>query len=45
MKGGASILRVHDVRGVRDYLLVRAALRDGVGAHLRLDQGLRRETA
>jgi dihydropteroate synthase len=45
VKGGASILRVHDVRGVRDYLLVRAALRDGVGAQLRLDQGLRRETA
>jgi dihydropteroate synthase len=41
--GGASIVRVHDVAGARDYLAVRAALADGVGADLRLDGGLRRE--
>ena len=42
--GGADILRVHDVAGVRDYLAVRAAL-DGAGPHaaLALAEHLRRE--
>jgi dihydropteroate synthase len=43
VQGGAAILRVHDVRGVRDYLRVRAALRDGDGAELELAESLRRE--
>jgi len=43
--GGASILRVHDVAGVRDYLLVRAALRAGADGDLRLAGSLRREVA
>ena len=43
VEGGAGILRVHDVAGVRDYLAVRAALRDGAGAGLRLADELRRE--
>jgi dihydropteroate synthase len=44
VEGGASILRVHDVAGVRDYLRVRAAL-DGGGPDgtLPLAHGLRRE--
>ncbi len=42
--GGADILRVHDVAGARDFLLVHAALRDGAaGADLALAEGLRRE--
>ena len=42
--GGAAILRVHDVAAARDFLLVRAALRDGAGdAELRLSAELRRE--
>jgi len=42
--GGADILRVHDVAGVRDYLTVRAAL-DGEASHggLALAERLRRE--
>jgi dihydropteroate synthase len=42
--GGAEILRVHDVAGVRDYLAVRGAL-DGEGppAGLALPEHLRRE--
>ena len=42
--GGAEILRVHDVAGVRDYLAVRGAL-DGEGppAGLELAEHLRRE--
>jgi dihydropteroate synthase len=45
--GGAAILRVHDVADARDYLAVRAALNgeSEVGEELRLDPGLRRETA
>jgi dihydropteroate synthase len=43
--GGASILRVHDVAGARDYLRVRAALRNGADGDLRLAEGLRREVA
>jgi dihydropteroate synthase len=40
---GASILRVHDVAGARDYLAVRSALTDGAARDLRLDPALRRE--
>ena len=44
--GGASILRVHDVAGARDYLAVRAALRRRRGtASSSLDLALRREPA
>ena len=42
-EGGAAILRVHDVGAARDYLLVRAALRDGEDAGLQLSEELRRE--
>jgi dihydropteroate synthase len=45
VEGGASILRVHDVAGTRDYLLVRAALRDGADDALGLPEDLRREVA
>jgi dihydropteroate synthase len=42
--GGADILRVHDVPGVRDYLMVRAALDgDAPDAALSLPEHLRRE--
>jgi dihydropteroate synthase len=41
--GGAEILRVHDVAGARDYLAVRAALRDGAPEALQLTETLRRE--
>ena len=42
--GGADILRVHDVAGVRDYLTVRAALGDGApDPGLSLPEHLRRE--
>jgi dihydropteroate synthase len=42
--GGADILRVHDVAGVRDYLAVRAVLDgDGAEAELALAEHLRRE--
>jgi dihydropteroate synthase len=42
--GGADILRVHDVAGVRDYLAVRAALDgDAPDAGLSLPDDLRRE--
>jgi dihydropteroate synthase len=43
VEGGASILRVHDVAGTRDYLLVRAALRSGADHDLALAEELRRE--
>jgi dihydropteroate synthase len=44
---GASILRVHDVAEVRDFLTVRGALRGQakVAEDLRLEDGLRRESA
>jgi dihydropteroate synthase len=44
LDGGASILRVHDVAAVKDYLAVRAPLRGerDVPPDLRLDPGLRR---
>jgi dihydropteroate synthase len=43
---GATILRVHDVAEVRDYLDIRGALRGvvKVSDDLRLDEGLRRES-
>ena len=42
--GGAEILRVHDVAGVRDFLAVRGALDgDGAQAGLALAEHLRRE--
>ena len=42
--GGAAILRVHDVAGARDYLAVRAALRErGRARDLAADAELRRE--
>lgn len=42
---GASILRVHDVAAVRDFLAVRAALEDEapVASELRVPEALRRE--
>jgi dihydropteroate synthase len=44
VEGGASILRVHDVAGVRDFLHVRAALDGGLpDSELRLADELRRE--
>jgi dihydropteroate synthase len=43
VEGGADILRVHDVAAVRDYLLVRAALRGGAQPELELAAELRRE--
>jgi dihydropteroate synthase len=42
---GASILRVHDVAGARDYLAVRDALANGAAPELSLDLALRREPA
>jgi dihydropteroate synthase len=45
LSGGASLLRVHDVAAVADYLRVRAALRGELELlpELRLDEALRRE--
>ena len=45
--GAGSILRVHDVAAVRDFLDVRAALRGEreLSPELRLAEGLRREPA
>jgi len=40
---GASIIRVHDVAGSRDYLRVHAALADGADRSLELAPDLRRE--
>ena len=42
-RGGASIIRVHDVAGARDYLCVRDALAKGADDDLALAPGLRRE--
>lgn len=44
---GATILRVHDVAGTRDFLAVRDALRGvaKVATDLRLDESLRRESS
>ncbi len=45
LDAGGSIVRVHDVRAVRDFLRVRAALRgwDEVPQDLRLAEALRRQ--
>jgi dihydropteroate synthase len=43
LRGGASILRVHDVAGARDYLNVHLALENGAEHSLELAEGLRRE--
>jgi dihydropteroate synthase len=43
LRGGANILRVHDVAGARDYMRVHAALEGGADASLELADGLRRE--
>jgi dihydropteroate synthase len=40
---GASIVRVHDVAGTRDFLRVHGALQDGAGGGLALTPELRRE--
>jgi dihydropteroate synthase len=42
-RGGASILRVHDVAAARDYLRVRDALAHGADEELELAPDLRRE--
>jgi dihydropteroate synthase len=43
LRGGARILRVHDVAGARDYLNVHDALENGTEGSLELAEGLRRE--
>jgi dihydropteroate synthase len=43
LRGGASIVRVHDVAGARDYMNVHAALESGADRSLELAEGLRRE--
>jgi dihydropteroate synthase len=44
VRGGARILRVHDVAGARDYLRVHSALDRGTESTLELPDDLRRET-
>jgi dihydropteroate synthase len=43
VRGGARIIRVHDVAGARDYLRVHAALTDGADSALELASELKRE--
>ena len=43
LRGGARILRVHDVAGARDYLSVHAAVEGGAQRSLELAEDLRRE--
>jgi dihydropteroate synthase len=43
VRGGARIIRVHDVAGARDYLRVHAALAEGVDGALELATELKRE--
>lgn len=43
VRGGARIIRVHDVAGARDYLRVHEALTDGADGALELAPGLKRE--
>jgi dihydropteroate synthase len=43
VRGGASIIRVHDVAGARDYLRVQDALTDGADSALELATELKRE--
>jgi len=42
-RGGAAIIRVHDVAGARDYLRVHDALENGAARELELARELRRE--
>ena len=44
VRGGASIIRVHDVAGTRDYLRVQDALTCGADGALELAADLKRET-
>ena len=44
VRGGARIIRVHDVAGARDYLRVHDALANGADGDLELAADLRRET-
>jgi dihydropteroate synthase len=44
VRGGARILRVHDVAGARDYLRVHSALERGADEALELPDDIRRET-
>jgi dihydropteroate synthase len=43
VRGGASIIRVHDVAAARDYLRVQDALTDGADSALHLAAALKRE--
>jgi dihydropteroate synthase len=43
VRGGARIIRVHDVAGARDYLRVQEALTDGADGALELASELKRE--
>jgi dihydropteroate synthase len=43
VRGGASIIRVHDVAAARDYLRVQDALTDGADSALKLAAELKRE--
>jgi dihydropteroate synthase len=43
VRGGARIIRVHDVAGARDYLRVHEALSDGADTALKLASELKRE--
>jgi dihydropteroate synthase len=43
VRGGASIIRVHDVAGTRDYLRVHEAMANGADSELALARELRRE--
>ncbi len=43
LRGGARILRVHDVAGARDYVSVHSALESGADGTLELAESLRRE--
>ena len=43
VRGGARIIRVHDVPGARDYLLVHEALTEGADDTLELPSELKRE--
>jgi hypothetical protein len=43
VRGGARIIRVHDVAGARDYLRVQEALAEGANGPLELAPELKRE--
>jgi dihydropteroate synthase len=44
-RGGAAIIRVHDVAGARDYLRVHEALANGADSALELAAELKREVS